>query len=135
MMGIANIRSGDKLIKYLMVNNVTINLNMVGTFMKSRIVGKKDCSLVIKIHGYDILYWKTKLLKKKIYPKQLKGSMHHTMVFSFGTRERDNVLFFTPPCDKVPTNKCAVPRNRFLITMISCIARVRVGIHAKMTVL
>ena len=45
------------------------------------------------------------------------------------------MLFFTPPSDKVPANECAVPKNRFLITTIACIARVRVGLSAKMTVL
>ena len=34
--------SGDEPIKYLMANSVSINLDMLGTFMKSRIVGKKD---------------------------------------------------------------------------------------------
>ena len=134
-MGRANIKSGDEPIKYPMVNSMAINLNILGMFMKNRIVGKKYCSLVITIHGHGPLYWKTKLFKKRTYPKHLRGSMHHSMVFSFSTGERDNVLFFTPPRDKVPANECAIPRNRFLITMIICIARVRVGLHAKMTVL
>ena len=55
-MGRANIRSGDEPVKYSMANSMTINLNMLGTFMTSRIVGKKDCRLVITIHGHDTLY-------------------------------------------------------------------------------
>ena len=55
-MGRANIRSGDEPIKYSMPNSMDINLNMLGTFIKSRIVGKKDCSLVITIHGHGTLY-------------------------------------------------------------------------------
>ena len=45
------------------------------------------------------------------------------------------MLFLTPPCDKVPANECAIPRNRFSITTIACIARVRVGLHTKIIVL
>ena len=118
-----------------MLNSVTINLDMLGTFMKSNIVGKKDCSLVITIHGHSTKYWKTKLLKKTTYSKHLRGSMHHSMVFSFGTGERDNMLFFTPPRDKVPANEWAIPINRILITTIACISRVRVGLYVKITAL
>ena len=124
-MGRANIRSGDEPIKYLMANGMTINLDMLDTFMKSRIVGKKDCCLVITIHEHGTLYWITNLQKKRIYPKHLKRSMHHSTVFSFNIAERDNVLFFTPPRDKVPANECAVPKNTFSITMIACIGRVK----------
>ena len=60
----ANMRSDDELVKYPMMNSIVINLDVFGAFMKSRIVGKKDCSLVITIHGYDTMYSKTKLLKK-----------------------------------------------------------------------
>ena len=45
-------------------SSMIINLNVLGAFIESRIVGKKDGSLVIIIHGHDILYRKTKLLKK-----------------------------------------------------------------------
>ena len=44
-MGRANIRSGDELVKYPVANSMTINLDMLGTFMKSWIVGKKECCL------------------------------------------------------------------------------------------
>ena len=57
-------KSGDKLVKYSMANSMAINLNVFGPFMKVRIVGKKDCSLVITIHEHATLCWKTKLLKK-----------------------------------------------------------------------
>ena len=127
-MGRANIRSGDELVKYVMPNSIEINLDMLGTFMKSRIVGKKDCCLVITIHEHDTFYWKTKLLKKRKYPKHFRGSMHNSIVFNFGTKETDNMLFFTPPRDKVRANECAVPRNRFSITTIACITRIRVGL-------
>ena len=53
MMERANLRSGDEPIKYSMINSVTINLNMLGRFMNIRIVGKKDCSLVITIMGME----------------------------------------------------------------------------------
>ena len=52
-MGRANIRSGDEPVKYLMVNSMTVNLDMLGMFIKIEIAGKKDCSLVITIHGHD----------------------------------------------------------------------------------
>ena len=55
-MGRADIRSSDETIRYSMVNNMAINLNMLGMFMKSKIVGKKDCGLVITIYGHDTLY-------------------------------------------------------------------------------
>ena len=136
-MGRANKRSDDEPIQYLMTNSVTINLNMFGMFMKSRILGKKDYILIITIHGHGTMYWKTKLLKKRTYPKHLRRSIHHSTVFSFGTRERerDNVFFFTSPLDKVPTNECTVSKYRFSITMIACIDRVKVGLHENMTVL
>ena len=51
-------------IKNLMANSIVINLNVFGAFMKSRIVGNKDCNLVITIHGHGTLYCKAKLLKK-----------------------------------------------------------------------
>ena len=51
-------------VKYPMVNIMAINLDVFSEFMKSRTVGKKDCSLVITIQGHDTLYWKTKFLKK-----------------------------------------------------------------------
>ena len=57
-------RSGDEPIKYPMTNSMAINLDFFGAFMKSRIFGKKDCILVITIHGHGTLYRKTKLLKK-----------------------------------------------------------------------
>ena len=57
-------RSGDEPVKYPMTNSITINLGVFGAFMKSRIVGKKYCSLVTIIHGHGTLYLKTKLLKK-----------------------------------------------------------------------
>ena len=41
-MGRANIRGGDELVKYPVANSMTINLDMLGTFMKSGIVGKKE---------------------------------------------------------------------------------------------
>ena len=50
--GRANIRSGDEPIKYPMMNSMAINLDMLGTFMKSRIVGKTCYSFVITIHGH-----------------------------------------------------------------------------------
>ena len=59
--------------------------------------------------------------------------MYQSMVFGYGTRERDNFLLLNPLDGKVPTNQCVVPRNRFLINMIACIAGVKVGLHAKMT--
>ena len=108
LMGIANIKSGDEPVKYLTTNIMAINLDILSSFMKSSIVGKKVCCLVITIHGHAILYWKTKLLKKRSYPKHLRGSMLHSTIFSFEIGERDNVLFFTPPRNKVPTNKCAI---------------------------
>ena len=55
-MGRANIRSGDEPYKYSMANSLAINLDMLGAFMKSRIVGNKDFSLVITIHGHGTLY-------------------------------------------------------------------------------
>ena len=45
-------RSGNEPIKYLMVNSMTINLDVFGDFMKSNIVSKKDYSLIITIHGH-----------------------------------------------------------------------------------
>ena len=54
-MGRANITSGDKLVKYPMANSMEINLDMLGMFMKIRIVGKKDFSLVITIHGHVLV--------------------------------------------------------------------------------
>ena len=129
----ANIRSGDKLVKYLMTKSMPINLDMLGMFKKSRIVGKKDYSLVIIIHGHGTLYWKMKLLKKRTYQSILE-EVCIIAWYSASTVERDNVLFFTPSRDKVPTNECVVPRNRFLITTIACIARVIVGLHAKIIV-
>ena len=63
-MGRANIRNGDELAKYSMVNSMATNLDLLGMFMKSRIIGKKDCSFVITIHGHGTLYSKTKLLDK-----------------------------------------------------------------------
>ena len=47
-------RSSDELNKYLMVNSVTINLDVFSTLIKMRIVSKKDCSLVIITHGHAI---------------------------------------------------------------------------------
>ena len=38
-------RSGDEAIKYLMANNLTINFNVLGAFMKSTIIGEKYGSL------------------------------------------------------------------------------------------
>ena len=55
-MGRANIRSGDELVKYPMTNSMTMNLDMLGMFIKGRIIDKKDCSLVITIHGHVTLY-------------------------------------------------------------------------------
>ena len=52
----AYMRSGDELVKYPMTNSMVINLDVFGAFMKCRIVGKKDCSLVITIHGHDTMY-------------------------------------------------------------------------------
>ena len=49
-------RSDDEPIKYSMVNSMSINLNVFGAIMKSRIVGKKDCSLVITIDVHGTLY-------------------------------------------------------------------------------
>ena len=40
-MGRTYIRSGNEPIKYLMANNMAINFDMLGAFMKSRIVGKR----------------------------------------------------------------------------------------------
>ena len=61
-------KSDDKPIKYLMTNSMTINLNVFGAFMKIKIVGKKDCSLVITIHGHGTLIRvKTWLLNAQIY--------------------------------------------------------------------
>ena len=117
-----------------MTNSMTINLDVFGVFMKSMNVGNKDYNLVITIHGHGTLYWKTKLLMKWTYPRHLRGSMHHSMLFSFSTRKKDNVLLLTPPRDKVPANKCAVPENTYPITTITCIAKVRVGLHVKMIV-
>ena len=79
--------------------------------------------------------WACSFLRKRTYPKHLRGILHHGTIFNFNARETDNVLFLTLSCDKVPTNKWAVPRNRFSITMIACIAKVRVVLHAKMTML
>ena len=75
-MGRANIKSSDEPIKYPMTNSMPINLDMLGTFMKSRIVEKKNCCLVIKIHGHDTLYWKTKLMKKMNIP--IASQIKHT---------------------------------------------------------
>ena len=52
-------RCDDEPVKYPMVNSMTTNLDV---FMKNRIVGKKDCSLIITIHEHGTLYWKTKLI-------------------------------------------------------------------------
>ena len=52
-MGRANIRSGDETIKYLMANSMAINLDMLGMFMKSRIVGNKK---IIVCDGYYVAY-------------------------------------------------------------------------------
>ena len=60
--------------------------------------------------------------------------MCHSIVFNFGIEERDYVLVLSLSCDKVPTSKCVVPKNRFPIATIACIARVIVGLHTKMTV-
>ena len=60
----ANIRSGDELVKYMMVNSIQINLDVFSTLKKSRIIDKKDWTLVITLHRHDTMYWKTKLLKK-----------------------------------------------------------------------
>ena len=128
----ANIRSGDEPVKYRIANSMSINLDMLSMFMKSRIVGKKDCSLVIIIHGHGTLYLKTKHINKSMYAKHLRGSIHHSMVFNFdtGERERQCLVFLLGHMTKVPTNECAVPISRFLITMIAHIARVKVGLHA-----
>ena len=88
-MGRANIRIGGEPVKYLIANSMAINLDMLSMFMKSRIVGKKDCSLVIIVHGHGTLYLKTNHIKKSMYPKHLRGSIHHNMVFSFDTEERE----------------------------------------------
>ena len=55
-MGRANIGSGDQLVKYPMVHNMTINFEIIGMFMKGKIVGKKDYCLAITIHGHGTLY-------------------------------------------------------------------------------
>ena len=42
-------QSCDKTIKYLMVNSMSINIDVFDTFMKRKIVGKKYYNLVITI--------------------------------------------------------------------------------------
>ena len=43
-------RSGDEPVKYPMMNSMITNHDVFGAFMKSRIIGKKNGSLVITIH-------------------------------------------------------------------------------------
>ena len=48
--------SGDEAIKNPMAKSMTINLDVLGAFMKSMTVGEKDDSLVITIHGHGTLH-------------------------------------------------------------------------------
>ena len=49
-------RSGDEPFKYSMANNMTINIDVLSMLMKSRIVGKKKCGLLVTIHGHGTSY-------------------------------------------------------------------------------
>ena len=126
-------RSGAEAIKYPMMNNVAISLDLLGAFIKSRIVSVRDGSLAIIICEHGPLYQKAELLKKLKCPKYLEGSMHHSTLFGFNTGEGDNMLLFTLPRHKVFASQCEISINRLQIITISPLPRVRVGLHAKMT--
>ena len=44
------------------------------------------------------------------------------------------MLLLAPPCEKILTNEGVIIRSRFLVSLITCIARYKVGLHAKIIV-
>ncbi|GMP37248.1 hypothetical protein CsSME_00009019 [Camellia sinensis var. sinensis] len=98
---------------------MAINYDMFGAFMKHRIIGNEDSSLIVTRHGYESGNRKTKILEKRLNSEHLRSSMSHGTIFSLGTRTSNNSLFFATPSNKITTNKSTIARGGTAVSFIT----------------
>lgn len=96
-----------------------LNTSIIGSLMKNWITSYMDSSLIIKLHCHGILKWETKLLHKILDPHDFIGWMHSSML-CFSIKSYLHILFLTPPCNQVSTNKHTTSTNGSSINVKVC---------------
>jgi len=96
----------------LLTNVVTINFDVLCTFMKYRIGRNMHGSLIVtkQCHGSNPM--KTKISKKLFKPYQFTGSRGYNTIFCFSTGPSDDKLFLTFPGHQITTNKHTIASGR-----------------------
>jgi hypothetical protein len=95
-----NIFDGDAL-----MNEMEINLNMLGTLMLDGVGGEVECADVIMIDEGSPRQGAVQLLKKLINPTRLYHAFDRGVVLLLGARRGDVVLVLGVLGDKVVTQK------------------------------
>ena len=111
----------------MLVNKVTINLNMFRPLMKDSIVGILNSTAFITIERGRRRLRDTQIKQETTKPNNLSSGMSHSTILSFGSRASNDWLFLTFPRDQGITKKHTKTRRRLAISNITSSIRVSIG--------
>ena len=72
---------GDDALEELVLNVVTVLLDVLHLLIKFRVTHNKDGSLVVSIHWHRYLRDSTQILKKRLRPYNLISNVCHRVIY------------------------------------------------------
>ncbi|KAL0426861.1 UNVERIFIED_CONTAM: hypothetical protein Slati_2860900 [Sesamum latifolium] len=95
-----NVARKNETLFEVITNQVTIDVKMLGSFVKYGIFSDVDGSLIVTMEGNRRGHRNTKLTQKIANPKQFTNGGPHTPILSLGRRTRNRRLFLHFPKDQ-----------------------------------
>ena len=117
----------------LVLNVMTINLNVLRTLMESGISSDEDSGLIITMHRHWRGRRDVEIVEKLSKPYPLMHSLSHSPILKLRARAWYYLLFPWFPSDEVTSNICAIACSRFIISLVTCMPRLKIGFDTEMT--
>jgi hypothetical protein len=109
------------------MNEVDINLDVLGATMLGGVAGHVDRTDVITEDNSNRTKWAMKLGKKLSKPAALSHDVNHDSILRLGTRPRNRGLAFRKPGDQVIAKVDTIPGGRATSVQAASPVSVRVG--------
>ena len=100
LIGRANMKQSNVAGLNMITHNMTINLNMLGSFVEDRIGGDMNGGLIITPQSHRAAMTDAERAQKGFKPNQLARGDCHRAVLSFSRRARDGGLLLCLPGDR-----------------------------------
>ena len=108
----------------ILVNDVAIDLNVLGVFMEDIIMSNVDSIMIVTIKSSGSGLWSIHVSQEPMKPNKLASGVGKGTILSLSTGTGNHMLLLTTPRDKRSTQQETETCDRASISRITCLVSI-----------